>query len=126
MSDNDNPGRKKLSPPIIVLIILGLAFVGLLARGNEPTERASGATASASQVQIDAAEDAGFVAVEPAQPTTDSRIDRTLLPQERAQWRADPNSYGWNEGDRQFFEEHGVSEAEARAMETVVREAGVD
>ena len=57
---------------------------------------------------------------------TINRVDRTLSPQERDHWQADPNSYGFNEDDRAFLKEHGVSESEARAAETVLRENGVD
>ena len=59
-------------------------------------------------------------------PSGVDRVDRTLLPQEKDAWSGDPESYGFNSEDRAFLEQHGVSEAEARAMETVLRENGIN
>lgn len=59
-------------------------------------------------------------------PVTIDRVDRTLDQGERSQWAEDPSSYGFNDDDRAFLSEHGVSESEARAMETILRESGVE
>jgi hypothetical protein len=39
---------------------------------------------------------------------------------EKALYDADPSSMGYTEEDRAFLQEHGVSEVEARAMESVM------
>jgi len=59
-------------------------------------------------------------------PVTIDRVDRTLDDSERKQWADDPSSYGFNDEDRAFLEERGVSESEARAIETILRENGVE
>jgi len=38
----------------------------------------------------------------------------------RALQESDPSSYGYTDSDRAFLREHGVSEAEARALETML------
>lgn len=46
--------------------------------------------------------------------------------QERALYAEDPSSAGYTDSDRDFLKEHGVSEQEARALETVLHENGID
>ena len=55
-----------------------------------------------------------------------SRVDQTLAPIERENYARDRSSHGFSDEDRDFLREHGVSESEARAVETVTREAGVE
>lgn len=55
----------------------------------------------------------------------DYRTDQTLLPSERENYERDRSSQGFSDSDRDFLEEHGVSEDEARAIETITREQGV-
>lgn len=54
-----------------------------------------------------------------------AQVNNTLLPVERENWSADENSYGWGVEDREFLREHGVSEAEARVAETILRQQGI-
>ncbi len=109
--------------PELTIIVIGITLVTTLAlvkRYMDPPTIVLAENAAA-----DAAVDVDDIQVA-IPPASSERVNRSLLPQERKQWRSDPESYGWNEGDRQFFEEHGVSESEARAMETIMRENGVE
>lgn len=54
-----------------------------------------------------------------------SQVDRTLLPSERENYAQDPSSHGFSADDRAFLQEHGVTESQARAIETITREQGV-
>jgi hypothetical protein len=45
---------------------------------------------------------------------------------EKHLYERDPTSMGYTEADRQFLQEHGVSESEARAAETVLHDQGID
>jgi hypothetical protein len=38
----------------------------------------------------------------------------------------DPSSHGYTDADRRFLKRHGVSEAEARAAETILKEHGIE
>lgn len=53
-----------------------------------------------------------------------AEIDRTLQPSERENYARDPSSQGFSDADRDFLREHGLTEEEARAAETVARENG--
>ena len=64
--------------------------------------------------------------IDPSAPVADDRTEQTLLPQERAEWASDAESYGFNEEDQAFLKQHGLSEAEARAAETILRENGIN
>jgi hypothetical protein len=45
---------------------------------------------------------------------------------ERAIYSSDPSSMGYTDSDRDFLRQHGVSESEARAAESVLRGQGVN
>ena len=45
---------------------------------------------------------------------------------ERELYASDPSSMGYTEEDRESLKEHGVSETEARAAETVMHQQGVE
>ena len=55
-----------------------------------------------------------------------SRSGAYLDGRERQLYEADPSSRGYTDADRDFLKEHGVSEDEARAAETVLHEHGID
>ena len=67
-----------------------------------------------------------YRATREAIPTTDASGDQSLTGEEREARVSDADSYGWSQSDREFLEENGVSESEARAMETILRENGVN
>jgi hypothetical protein len=54
------------------------------------------------------------------------RVGKNMDGHERRLYAEDPSSAGYTEADRDFFRGHGVSEQEARAAETVLRENGID
>ena len=64
----------------------------------------------------------GVEATSPASPEAAYH----LSPDERNRWQEEPDSKGFNDSDRQFLEDHGVTEAEARAAEAILREHGLD
>lgn len=125
--------RKKLrlSPPIIVLGGLVLMFVGFVVfsdrqNGTEyelANPIADDGTPESSEIEAGVGDYAGDLG---SPIITTGRVDNSLQPEERAQWANDRNSYGFNEDDRAFLEEHGVTESEARALETILRENGVE
>ena len=55
-------------------------------------------------------------------PPAGIRMDAT----ERTIYSRDPSSMGYTDADRDFLREHGVSEAEARAAESVLRDHGIN
>lgn len=129
--ENDARQKLRLNPPMVVLGVLALLFVAY-AILNEGQPRAVYGPASENiESDLSAYDAMGAGASNPAADADGTsysidRVDRTLLRQEREQWASDPESYGFNESDRAFLEEHGVSESEGRAMETILRENGVD
>jgi len=54
------------------------------------------------------------------------RVDRTISDHERQNWQQDPESFGFSDEDRAFASEHGLSESELRAAETILRENGLN
>ena len=54
------------------------------------------------------------------------RVGKNMDAHERRLYAEDPSSAGYTDADRDFLREHGVSEQEARAAETVLRENGID
>ena len=45
---------------------------------------------------------------------------------EKQIYERDPSSMGYTESDREFLREHGMTESEARAAETVLHQHGID
>ena len=119
---NEDMGEDKPWPiwPGVIGIAIFLVFMMVVSNNNNSSDFSSSKTGSGDGA-FDVAAD-----TDSARSYAIDRVDRTLLPQEREEWASDPNSYGFNENDRVFLEEHGVSESEARAMETILRENGVD
>lgn len=55
-----------------------------------------------------------------------SRIGLSRDQQIEALKELDPSSYGYTDADRAFLKKHGVSEAEARAAETILKQHGIE
>jgi hypothetical protein len=55
-----------------------------------------------------------------------TEISSTMTEAEKLNFAADPSSAGFSEADRRFLREQGVSEQEARAMETILRQNGIN
>ncbi|MBB3032667.1 hypothetical protein [Alteriqipengyuania lutimaris] len=131
MQRHDDEDEALEKAPIILLGVLALVFVVYVSWGeDQPRAAYEPETQSVANEALDydvmESGTAEYAADADNPSNTIDRVNRTLLPQEREEWASDPNSYGFNEDDRAFLEEHGVSEAEARAMETILRENGVD
>lgn len=58
--------------------------------------------------------------------TIPAEIRETMSDEEKARYISDPGSAGFNDSDRQFLKEHGMTEQEARAAETVLRQNGIN
>lgn len=101
-------------------LLLGLAISG---GQNAPREAAQNFAPSIGNADP-------LVQVEPQSGTSSSGASPpdglNLKPAEIENWRNDPSSKGFNEEDRAFLKEHGVSETEARAAEEVLRREGAN
>jgi hypothetical protein len=105
-----------------ILAILGLLFFISLVNGHGPSTSTGGTTSNSDHSPSGAKT---FASGNYAGSGV-AAVDRTLLPSERENYARDPSGQGFSEEDRAFLEEHGVSESEARAAETILREQGVD
>ena len=62
-------------------------------------------------------------------PTADAFASSTgayMDSREKQLYERDPSSMGYTEADRDFLQEHGVTESEARAAETILQQHGIE
>jgi hypothetical protein len=108
-----------------ILLALGVGILGAVVAGNY---KYSSTSHESVEADTSIAENDPTVArrgtADQAGPLPPSGI--YMDAQERALYAEDPSSAGYTDSDRDFLNEHGVSEQEARALETVLHENGID
>jgi hypothetical protein len=111
-----------------ILLALGVGILGAVVAGNY---KYSSPSHGSVEADTSVAENNATVV---RRGTADQTNQAVPLPpsgiymdaQERALYAEDPSSAGYTDSDRDFLNEHGVSEQEARALETVLHKNGID
>ena len=102
---------------VLGLIALAVLWVIVGQTGGTNTEAPPDSAIEAdADIPYDVAEIGSGHTSESAPPPPGALMDE----RERALYEADPSSMGYTEEDRAFLRENGVSEAEARAVESAI------
>jgi hypothetical protein len=123
----DNPDPELLSNRLsgfkIALVMSGLVLLIALLSGRISHSSASAGTEPASSSQTySALKNSGTPRADALTSSTGAYMDE----REKQLYERDPTSMGYTDADRQFLQDHGVTEGEARAAETVLHDQGID
>jgi hypothetical protein len=115
--------RRRVNALKLALIIFGAVLL-ISVFGGGASHRSGAATYEAEQSSPSYSRQASSET--PRADAFTSSTGAYMDAREKQLYESDPSSLGYTDSDRQFLKDHGVSESEARAAETVLHQQGID
>ena len=110
----------------IIAAIIGALWLMSIIGSNNSSSKSSASYSSTKPSSQGGYEATSSTASTPTADAFTSSTGAYMDGREKQLYERDPSSMGYTESDREFLREHGVSESEARAAETVLHQQGID